>query len=131
MTTSPIKLPRTPALMADRLYKLKALKSEAQAKVDAIDAERKAIEAELINLLPKDEASGVQGKLARVALIVKDVPQLEDLKKVQAWAKRHGAEDIFQTPKLSTEAVRERWEDGVTIPGVGVFHKVSVSLNKV
>ena len=130
MPTPPIKLPRTPALMADRLYKLKALNSKAQAKVDAIDAERKLIEAELINLLPKDEASGAQGKLARVSLIIKDVPQVEDWDKLRKHIVKTGSWDLLQK-RVSSQAVELRWDDDKQIPGVTAYSKVTVSLNKV
>lgn len=68
-----IKLPKTPGLMADRLYKLKDLKSDLNAKLKALDEERIVIENALIELLPKDDSTGVQGKLARVSLLIKDV----------------------------------------------------------
>lgn len=130
MPTSPIKLPRTPAAMADRLYKLKELKREAQAKVDAIDEERKAIEAHLINTLPKDEASGIQGKLARVSLIIKDVPQVEDWDKLRKYIVKTGSWDLLQK-RVSSQAVELRWDDDKQVPGVTAFPKVTISLNKV
>ena len=130
MTTSPIKLPRTLAAMADRLYKLKDLKREAQAKVDLIDDERKAIEAELINSLPKDDSTGIQGKLARVSLIIKDVPQVEDWDKVRKYIVKTGSWDLLQK-RVSSQAVELRWDDDKQIPGIIAFPKVSVSLNKV
>lgn len=130
MPTSAIKLPRTPAAMADRLYKLKDLKREAQAKVDAIDEERKAIEAHLINVLPKDDASGIQGKLARVSLIIKDVPQVEDWDKLRKHIVKTGSWDLLQK-RVSSQAVELRWEDDKQVPGVTAYPKVTISLNKV
>jgi hypothetical protein len=130
MTKSPITLPKTLAAMADRLYKLKAMKAEAQAKVDALDEERKAIEAHLINALPKDESTGVQGKVARVSLIIKDVPQVEDWAKVWAYVARTKSWDLLQK-RVSSTAVDARWEEGKKIPGIVPYPKVTVSLNKV
>ena len=125
-----IKLPKTPALMADRLYKLKELKSDLAAKVKALDDERIAIEAALINALPKDESTGIQGKVARASLIIKEVPQAEDWDKIHAYIKKTGSWDLL-TRSLKSSAVQERWDDGKKIPGIGVFTKISVSLNKI
>ena len=130
MASSLIKLPKSAPLMADRLYKLKALKAEAQAKVEAIDAERKAIEAYLISNLPNDGGTGVQGKVARVSLIVRDVPQAENWDLIRKFIVKTGSWDLLQK-RLSSTAVEERWEDGKQIPGVTAFPKITISLNKV
>ncbi len=130
MSTSPIKLPRTLAACADRIYALKALKAAAQAKVDAIDEERKALEAHLIANLPKSDALGVSGKHARVTIVSKPVPQAEDWLKIQAYIKKNGAFDLLQR-RLNDAAVRERWEAGKTIPGIVAFEKTTLSINKV
>jgi hypothetical protein len=130
MSHASITLPKTVAAMADRLYKLKALKAEAQAKLDAIDDERKAIEAELINRLPKDDSTGVQGKVARVSLIIKDVPQVEDWVKVYAYVAKQKAWHLLQK-RVSSKAVEELWEDGKKVPGIVAYPKVTVSLNKI
>ena len=125
-----IKLPKTPALMADRLYKIKELKSELAAKTKLLDDERIAIEAALINLLPKDESTGIQGKVARASLIVKEVPQAEDWDKIHAYIKKTGSWDLL-TRSLKATAVQERWDDGKKIPGIVAFTKIGISLNKV
>lgn len=124
------KLPKTPGLMADRLYKLKDLKSDLNAKLKALDEERVAIENALIELLPKDDSTGVQGKLARVSLIIKDVPQAEDWDKIRAYIRKTGDWEVL-TKGLKSAYIQELWDDGKKIPGIGVFAKVSISLNKV
>lgn len=130
MTTSPNKLPKTLAACADRLFKLKAEKAAAQAKVEAIDEERKALEAHLIASLPKSDATGVAGKLARVTVVSKLVPQAADWPKIHAHIKRTGSFDLLQR-RLNDAAVRERWEAGNKLPGVDAFEKLTISLNKV
>ncbi len=127
---SDIKLPKTPGLMADRLYKLKDLKSDLNAKLKALDEERVAIENALIELLPKDDSTGVQGKLARVSLVIKDVPQAEDWDKIRTYIRKTGDWEIL-TKGLKSAYIQELWDDGKRVPGIGVFTKVSISLNKV
>lgn len=124
------KLPRTTAAMADRLYAIKDLKSELAKKVKALDDERIAIEAHLINTLPKDDSTGVQGKIARASLIVKDVPQVDDWDKVRKHIVKTGDWDIL-TKSLKTAYIQELWDEGKKVAGISSFPKVSVSLNKV
>ncbi len=126
-----IKIPASLAACADRLYKIKTeLKPKAQAAVDQLDAERIAIEAHLINELPKDDATGITGKRARVTIVVKDVPQLVDFEKLKAWIKRTGSWDVL-TRRLSSKAIEDTWDEGKNVPGVDKFLKATVSLNKV
>ena len=129
-TASPIKLPKTLAGMADRLYELKDLKRDAQAVVDKIDAEKSAIEQYLIDNLPKSDASGVAGKLARVTIVVKNKPSVEDWDAFWAKFDKKKDRDLLQK-RLSEPAVEARWEAGKEVPGVVVFPKPTISLNKV
>ena len=67
MPTTDLKttqLPKTLAACADRLYKLKTEKAAAQAKVDALDTERKALEDHLIRNLPKGDVAALAKTIA-------------------------------------------------------------------
>ena len=46
--------------------------------MDEVEAEEKALKEHIIQTLPKSEASGVAGKVARVTVVTKDVPQVKD-----------------------------------------------------
>ena len=130
MTTSPIKLPKSAPAMADRLYKLKELIKESKAKTEVLEDERKAIEGYLISNLPSDGGTGVQGKVARVSLIVNEVPQVEDWDKLRKYIVKTGSWELLQK-RVNSAPCAERWEAGEKIPGVTAFPKVTISLNKV
>lgn len=123
------KFPKTLAACADKFYQLKEQKSAAQKLVDAIDAECKALKEHLINNLPKSEASGVAGKLARVTVVNKKVPQVKDWDKLYAHIKKTNQFEFLQR-RLSDSAVNERWDNGKSVPGVESFNVTTLSVNK-
>lgn len=124
-----MKLPKTIGACADRLYKLKEEKAKAQAAVKKIDDEVKAIKEHVINELPKSEASGVAGKVARVSVVKKEVPSVEDWDAFYKYVSRTKSFDLLQR-RLSAPAIKERWEAGKKVPGVDHFTVVDISLNK-
>jgi len=124
------KLPKSLAICADQLYETKAKRLEAQKVVDALQAQETALREHLIDNLPKSEATGVAGKVARATVVVKEVPQVEDWDKLWVHIKKNNAFELLQK-RLSTTAVAERWDAGKEIPGVNHFKAVSISLNKV
>lgn len=124
------KFPKQLGQCADKLYQLRELRLSEQKKVDAIEAEEKALKEHIIQTLPKSEASGVAGKVARVSVITKIIPRVADWDKLYAHVKKTGAFELFQR-RLSDSAVQERWEAGKQVPGVETFNAVSVSINKV
>lgn len=126
------QIPKTLAACADRLYALRQQRLEVERKAEEMKTEERALKEHLIETLPKSDANGVEGRVARVRITVKDVPTLEDAAALKRYIKRYGASDLLEVKEsLSTKAVRERWKDGKAIPGVGVFHAVDVSCTKV
>lgn len=124
------KFPKALGACADRLYELRQKRLEEQKKVDLIEAEEKALKEHIIQNLPKSEASGVAGKLARVTVVTKEIPQVEDWDAFYKYVKKTGNFDLMQR-RLTDAAVKERWGAGKEIPGVKHFQAVSVSINKV
>jgi hypothetical protein len=124
------KFPKTMGACADRLYQLRQKRLEMQKEVDKVAAEESALKEHIINTLPKSEASGVAGKLARVTVVTKEVPQVEDWDAFYKYVKKTGQFDLMQR-RISDGAIKERWEAGKEIPGVKHFQVVTVSINKV
>lgn len=124
------KLPKTLAACADALYETRAKRLEVQKIVDDLQARESALREHLIDNLPKSDATGVSGKLARATVTVKELPRVEDWDKLWAHIKKTGAFELLQK-RLANAAVEERWEHNKQVPGVGKFNAVSISLNKV
>ena len=129
----PIKLPKTLAACADRLYTVKRERldqqKELELKLKNLVREERALTDHLIETLPKGEASGISGSVARATIVTKPVPTVEDRAKLEAYIKKTGEFDLLSM-SINASAVKERWEANKKVPGIGVFNAVSVSLNK-
>jgi len=124
------KFPKTLGTCADKLFELRNKRLSEQKKVDEIQAEESALKNYIIENLPKSEASGIAGKLARVTIVTKHIPQVQDWDAFYKYVKRTNSFDLMQR-RLTESAIKERWELGKEIPGVGHFNVVTVAINKV
>lgn len=122
-------LPKTLGGCADKLFRTRAKRLDVQKQVDKLRAEEAELKEHLINNLPKDRATGVQGKLCQVSIVTKQRPKVEDWDRLYKYIKRTGNFDLLQR-RLSDPAIRERWEDGKEVPGVDTFTVVDVSIRK-
>lgn len=130
MAETTFKPPKNLGACADRLYELRQQRLTVQKEVDKLAAEEAALREHIINTLPKSEASGIAGKLARVTVVTKQVPQVKDWDAFYKFVKKTGSFDLLQR-RLTDQAIKERWEAGKEVPGVEHFNAVSISLNKV
>lgn len=130
MTTEKFKFPKALGACADKLYELRQKRLEEQKKISLLEAEEKALKEYIIQNLPKSEASGVAGKLARVTVITKEIPRVNDWDAFYKFVKKTGQFDLMQR-RLTDAAVKERWEAGKEIPGIEHFQATTVSINKV
>lgn len=129
-TAAPVKFPKTLGACADRVYELRAKRLAAQKDVDAIEAEEKALKEHIINTLPKSETTGVAGKVARVTVVTKQVPQVKDWEAFwKSFDKKKDTDMLGRT--ISKAAIEARWENGKKVAGVEAFTVVSLSINKV
>lgn len=124
------KFPKALGACADKLYQLREARLAKQKETDAIEAEEKALKEHLINNLPKSDASGVAGKVARVTVVTKPTPQVKDWDAFYKYVKKSGEFELMQR-RLSDTAIRERWDAGKKVPGVESFNVTTVSINKV
>lgn len=129
-TAAPLKFPKTLGACADRVYELRVKRLAAQKEVDAIEAEEKALKEHIIDTLPKSETTGVAGKLARVTVVTKQVPQVKDWEAFWKNFNKKTDTDLLQR-SLSKAAVEARWEAGKEVAGVEAFTAVTLSINKV
>lgn len=136
------KAPKTLAAAADKVYELREERLGFTRKADAIKAEEGFLREHLIEHIPKGEATGVIGKVVRVVIKSDVIPVAED------WAaiyksivdtylahvkKKTGQQDAAFTllnKALNSASVKEQWEAGKAVPGVGKFNSKSLSINK-
>lgn len=124
-------------LLADSLYELTQLKSavgKLGVQIEAlVEAKNKELEDNFINTLSVGESSGVQGMISRVQITESVVPVFdkpEAREKFLAHVVKNKLWDLVKVDIMNREAVRERWEQKVYMPGVGKFIAKKVSRTK-
>jgi hypothetical protein len=137
------KAPKTLGQAADELYEVRAERLSLGKTVAEHQAHETFLKEHIIENLPKSNATGVAGKLCRVAVTTRDVPQVRDWSKLYAHIvatyldhkkRKTGQEDAafaYLNRALSASAVEEQWEAKKAVPGVESFKALSVSINKV
>lgn len=129
-----IKVPKSLAQCADKLYEVRQARLAKQKEVEAMEREEAALREHLINNLPKSQASGIAGKLARVTVESKTVVQVEDWDKLYAYmvkqyGKNKGIFSLLQR-RVGDATVKEMWQAGKDVPGCKPFDVPTVSINK-
>jgi hypothetical protein len=123
------KFPATFGGIADRLYELNKGRLAQQKIADAIEEEEKALKAHLIATMPKDDTGGI-GKVARVSLGSKEVPQVKDWEAFYKHVLKTKNFSFLQK-RVGEAMIKEIWDAGKEVPGVEHFAVVTVSLNKI
>jgi hypothetical protein len=129
MKTREFVLPKTIGAAADKLYKLRAKRLALQAQVEAMAAQENAIKEYVIKTLPKYQASGVAGRVARVQLDKRDIPQAKSWPDIYKFILKHKDFSLLQR-RLNEGTVKEHWEAGEAVPGVTKFTAIVVSVTK-
>lgn len=124
------KLPKTLAECADALYRVRQERLVFAKQLETYKAMEGALREHLIDNLPKGKASGIAGKVARASIEVKPIPVVEDWAKTWAYIVRTKSYDLVQR-RINEDAVKQRWENKVAIPGIGRFNDKRVSLEKI
>lgn len=115
--------------LIDELYKIREAARAKSHEAEALRSTAYAVEQELLSRFDKAALSGAAGRVAKLAIRTIDEPTVEDFPKLVAYANRRKAYGLLQR-RLNGSAVRELWEEKKTIPGVGVFTRIKVSVTK-
>lgn len=124
-----MKIPKTIGACADLLYETRRKRLAKQKEVEVLEAEETMLKEHIIATLPKSDASGVSGKVARVTVLSKDIPTVKDWSAFYKYILKNKAFELLQR-RVSDAAVKERIESGKQVPGVEIFKAPTVSLNK-
>ena len=129
------KLPKTIGECADMLMLIKEQKSEIRKSVEALEEREALLREHIIQTLPKSNTTGVEGRIARVSVVTKDVPQVADWDELYAYIiKTKSNKELgfnLLGRSVSTTLIRQLWEAGKDVPGVAKFSVTTLSLKKV
>lgn len=117
------------AQAVDEYYTTREQRLKMQKEVDAVAKREAELKKFLIDNISKSEATGVCGQLMRATIKVKEEPSVNDWPAFYEFVRKHKAFDLLQK-RLLGSAIKERWEDGVEVPGVEKVAVVDVSLTR-
>lgn len=127
-----IKLPKTPAGVADMMYKARQERYALQKLVKAQKAIEVACANFLIENLPKQESSGIRGRVA-AATITEDITvYVSDWDKLWKFMLKRPKDGFaFMQRRVSQEAVKSLWAQKQKVPGTEPMKIKKISLTKV
>jgi len=123
-------IPETLAACVDKLQDLKKQRLAQQKIIDAMVREESYLAQHIKDALVAQGATGISGLYAKVAMVEKVVPSVQDWDKVYSHILSTGQFDLLQR-RVSDAAVKERWQAGEKIDGIGEFTVVNLSVTKV
>lgn len=114
----------------DTLHALREKKTKAERVVDAVKKLIDETEQVVMTALKEAGLESARGKKLQATLSPRSYPQIEDYEKLVTHIKKTGAFELLQR-RLSSTAVRERWDQKQVVPGVIAFRTTELSLTAV
>ena len=113
------RMPKSLATCADKLFEIQLKRYELQQQVEDIKKIETQLREYLISRLPKNDSTGIQGKIALAYVEDIEKPKVSSWPKFYAWVSKNKAFDLLQR-RISDTAVRDRMMlvRGKKIPGV-------------
>jgi hypothetical protein len=99
-----------------------------QREADLLEQEEKGLVNDLINFMNTDGRSVWKEGEDEVTLIESTEPVVNEWPKVLDYIIENDAVDLLQK-RLTASAVKKRWDDGVSIPGIVASIKQSLKFN--
>lgn len=121
-------IPKALAAAADLFYETQRARLALQKELEPMKEFEAELREHIIKQLPKSQAGGISGRLVRVERREKEIPQVKDAKKFEAFARKKGNEDLMVS-RPNTKAIEDRWENGKKIPGVVSFKAITLSVH--
>lgn len=114
---------------ADALYRLREQRLALQRELDGLAAEETRYREHLIAALEQQGLTAVAGQTCRAGLNPTHIGHVSDWAALEEYIIVTGDFSLLQR-RLNDAALRERWAEGETVPGVDPFAVTKVSLTK-
>ena len=113
----------------DQLYLLREEIKRHNHEIEGLRSKAHQIEQDLLKSFVQADLLGATGKLGRLTIKLVMEPTIEDFVLVFRYASRTKNYGLLQR-RLNAQAVRELWDVGKEIPGVGTFNRTKISVLK-
>ena len=118
------------AAKADAYYATRRKRLDLSQEVDSLKSQESSLQQELINVLVEQDVDGVQGKNCRVSLKVNTTPLVVDWDKYDNYILEQQDLSLLER-RISVAAIRDRWDEGINVPGIKEEQVNKLSVNKV
>jgi hypothetical protein len=115
--------------LADEWWTLRASRLAIEKEVARIREQESRAKSALLQSLTENKVTSVGGQKVRVTHVVKDKPSVNDWEEVYSYIRETGSFDILQR-RIGERAVKDRWDDGVKIPGIVSYPIDEISYSK-
>lgn len=122
--------PKRVGTVADLYYETKQRRLAIDKVAAALKKQEGILKQFLIDEVPKSNATGVAGKVARAQIIGKTTPRVDDWDAFYKYLLKVKRPELLQK-RVSVEAIVELWTDKKVVPGVIEFGYKDVSLTKI
>ena len=124
-----IAFPGTLGECIDKLYKLRAQRLEQEREIKERKRTETAYKDYIVAQLRAASLEGGRGEGANASITTDDVPTAKNWDDIWAYIDENDAHDMVQR-RLSSAAVKARWDAGEEIPGIEHFTVTDLSLTK-
>lgn len=125
-----VKVPASIGAAIDELDRLRDARRAFETLAEKEREREKALEDAIFAKFDKAQLEGARGKRAQATITRTEHPTIEDYEALAKHIKKTGELDLLQR-RVSSAAVRERWQEKKAVPGIGKFVGLRLSLTKV
>ena len=113
----------------DKLYELRSQRLDVEQVVKTMKSDELALRVHIKQMLDSINLDGAKGSAATAAVITSVDPVAKDWLQIYEFIRENDAFDMLQK-RLSSMAVKERWESGILVPGIEKFDNWDLSITK-
>lgn len=123
-------VPMTTPALVEFFINTRAERLELDRQAKEVKEQEDAAKAELLRRMSESGQHALASERMTVVLNRKEKPVPTDWAKLYAFILDTGAVELLQR-RVAEGAIKERWEAGVEIPGVGVFPVDDLTIRKI
>lgn len=113
----------------DKLYELRSQRLDVEKVVKTMKSDELALRVHIKQMLDSINLDGAKGSAATAAVVTSVDPVAKDWLQIYEFIRENDAFDMLQK-RLSSVAVKERWESGILVPGIEKFDNWDLSITK-
>lgn len=114
----------------EELMLVREAKRELDSELKQAKEMEEQLKREIIQLMTEQGLDAFRNSHCQITKLAANKPSLEDYDALCNYIMETKSFDLLQK-RLSSVAVNERWEAGLVVPGVGVFHDIALRVKGV